>query len=283
MLTVVASLSYILFAQELELIFSHKYHAEEVSVACTDCHLAETSTSPTDNLLPDMERCYTCHDKDNTECTICHKDPDNAIVYPRVTSYIAKFSHQKHSGETFNCETCHSGVNKSSDVQSKHISTMSQCVQCHENNAKGDYCYTCHNTSENLEPADHSLAWEDEHGIVAGMAKENCSVCHQLHKCDKCHEGDNLDRKVHRLNFVNNHGISAKGNKDNCLTCHEEQAFCMDCHSQRMVMPRNHSRANWSNTTTGGVHARAAKLDLDNCMSCHSNAVGDPVCVVCHQ
>ena len=94
---------------------------------------------------------------------------------------------------------------------------------------------------------------------------------------------DNLDRKVHPLNYVNNHGMYAKGNKDNCYTCHEEQAFCVDCHQKRMVMPRSHSTANWSNTTTGGGHARAAKLDLDNCLSCHSDAQGDPVCVLCHQ
>ncbi|MBN2008714.1 hypothetical protein JW960_05170 [candidate division KSB1 bacterium] len=276
-------LSYLVFAQQVELIFSHKYHAEQVGAACTDCHPVDQSDAATDNLLPGMDGCYTCHDENETACTLCHKDPDNAIVYPRVTSYIAEFSHSKHTGEKFTCETCHEGIGNSEAVTSEtHLPKMDVCMKCHTEMNSTDDCYTCHAKTVDLKPADHELDWNKAHGIAAGIAAENCRTCHTVNACIDCHQKDNLDHKVHRLNFVNNHGIAAKGNKDNCLTCHEEQAFCMDCHRERMVMPRNHAAANWSNSSTGGGHARAARLDLDSCLSCHNDAAGDPVCVPCH-
>ena len=280
-LLLIITFSY-LFAQELELIFSHKFHAEEVGTTCTDCHSAKESAVPTDNLLPDMNSCYNCHDEDEEKCSTCHKDSDNAIEYPRVTKYIAKFPHKKHSGEKFSCEKCHIGISKSENILAKHLPKMGVCIKCHDNKTQIDYCSFCHNKKENLKPDDHDITWNAEHGISTNIDKEICNTCHTNNMCLECHQNDNLDHKVHRLNFVNNHGISAKGNKDNCLTCHEEQAFCVDCHRQRMVMPKNHSTANWTNSVLGGRHARDAKFDLDACLSCHSDAAGDPVCVICH-
>ncbi len=276
----IVSLSYLLIAQELELIFSHKYHAEEIGVECTDCHPATESKLASDNLLPDMDGCYTCHDEDQ-ECTVCHKDPDNAIAYPRITEYIAKFSHAEHSGEDFTCENCHKGVAKSSDITEKHLPSMEKCVECHVVTSDADYCYICHEKGENLIPADHHLAWRQDHGIVA-QTEENCSACHTENSCLECHEGDNLDHKVHPLGYVNTHGIFARANKENCYTCHEELAFCVECHQTRGVTPRSHLTANWTNMSTGGGHARAAKLDLDSCIACHSDAGGDPSCTGCH-
>lgn len=276
------SINYFSNAQQIELIFSHKYHAEEVGAACTDCHAVAESSSSADNLLPNMESCYNCHDSEQ-ECTVCHKDPDNAVVYPRITDYIAKFSHQKHMSDEQTCNQCHNNVAMSENILDKHLPKMNSCVTCHTNETKDDYCLICHEKGENLIPADHNVMWDSEHGIAANNDENTCSSCHLENSCTECHEGDNLDHKVHSLNYVNNHGIYARGNKDNCLTCHEEFIFCNECHIQRMVLPRTHSRANWTNKTTGGVHARAAKMDMDLCVSCHSDVIADPVCVLCHQ
>ena len=281
-LAIILTLNYLLLAQELELIFSHKYHAEEIEAACSDCHPAEESALATDNLLPDMDKCYTCHDEEE-ECTVCHKDPDNAIPYPRITGYIAKFPHNKHAVKKLTCEKCHENVAASENIRDKHLPAMNSCVQCHAEMTKQDYCLICHNKGENLKPTDHNLMWQTDHGIAAYTEKDACSSCHHENMCSDCHQKNNLDHKVHPLNFENNHGMYAKGNKDNCYTCHEELSFCVDCHQQKMVLPRNHATANWSNRTTGGGHARAAKLDLDSCLSCHSDAKGNPVCIQCHQ
>ena len=272
-----------LTAQNVDLKFSHKYHMKEVETACDDCHDAATSMSAQDNLLPDMDKCYSCHDEEETECTVCHKDPDNAEVYPRIVNYIDKFPHKKHIEQSIPCEKCHAGVDESDNIMEKHLPNMAVCSQCHRELAKTDFCYDCHKKGMNLKPANHDGQWKANHAYAAVMDKEQCTQCHTDNSCNECHSSDNLDRKVHPLNFVNNHAIYAKGNTENCYTCHEELSFCVDCHRERMVMPRNHAFANWSNTTTGGAHARAARLDMDSCLSCHSDTQGDPVCVVCHQ
>ncbi len=268
--------------QNVELIFSHQFHAVDVEAECSACHVAaDTSTMAMHNLLPDMETCYTCHDED-TDCTVCHKDPDNAVPYPRIEQYIAKFPHATHVENEVACETCHAGVAASSNILDSHLPDMGACMNCHTELEQPDYCITCHAESEDLMPADHKLDWTKSHGFAA-QADQECSICHTEDQCLDCHQGDNLDHKVHPLNFVNNHAIFAKGNKDNCLTCHEELLSCVDCHQQELVMPANHSSAGWSNFTTGGRHAREALQDLDSCVSCHNDAVGDPVCLTCHQ
>ncbi|NOY58832.1 MAG: hypothetical protein GXO75_07845 [Calditrichaeota bacterium] len=270
-------------AQKLDLVFSHKYHVEEVGAECTDCHAAaDSSMQPKDNLLPDMETCYSCHDED-TKCTVCHKDPDNAGVYPRITSYISHFPHAKHIENEIECLNCHANVEKSENIYEKHLPPMTKCQSCHGDIQEPDYCSTCHAKGKDLKPEDHRLDWLKAHGISQELNTENCTKCHTQNQCNDCHRSDNLDHKVHPLNFVNNHSLVAKGNIENCYTCHEEQLFCIDCHRQELVMPRSHASAGWSNTKTGGRHARAAKFDLDSCASCHNEPGSEPICSQCHQ
>ncbi|MBN1350443.1 hypothetical protein JXJ21_13595 [candidate division KSB1 bacterium] len=273
-----------LSAQKLELIFSHKYHQSDVGTSCSDCHArADSSKLAQDNLLPDMETCFACHDSEG-ECTLCHKDPDNAISYPRIDKYIAYFPHAIHLKKDAACSNCHQGVEKSDNITEKHLPKMALCVTCHSDIRKDSYCNSCHAAGENLKPGDHLYGkWQELHGIASYCEEKSCQACHTSESCLNCHQGDNLDHKVHALNFINHHGMYSKANKSTCITCHEEQAFCNDCHRQRMVMPRDHAAANWAIPSgTGGMHARKAKMDLDNCISCHSDAAGNPVCIQCH-
>lgn len=269
-------------SQDVELIFSHKLHAEDVEAGCTDCHqTAGESEQPSDNLLPTMETCYTCHDED-TDCGLCHKDPDNAVVYPRITEYIWKFSHAKHANQDVECTVCHVGVESSSNIFDRHLPSMAACQECHNNLEQDNYCQMCHSKGENLVPLDHRLDWVTAHGISSQLEKNSCEQCHAEKQCLDCHDKDNLDHKVHPLNFVNNHSIQAKNKNEQCYTCHEEQASCVECHRSQLVMPRNHSTAAWTNASTGGRHARQAKMDLDNCLSCHNDNYTSPICAECH-
>jgi hypothetical protein len=264
------------------LIFSHKLHMEG-GAECTTCHAkADSSLAPIDNLLPDMDTCYGCHDKE-AECTMCHTKPDEAGEYPRYTSYIAHFPHAKHVGEKAPCATCHTGIAVKTRVGGQHLPGMSKCSTCHSDLDKPGYCYDCHATSEKLKPANHALDWRKGHGAVKMSAKDNCQLCHSDNQCLQCHQGDNLDHKVHPLNFRFSHGMKARGDKENCYTCHQDQNYCQDCHRQEMVMPRNHASAGWSNAKTGGAHRRAAEMDLDNCLACHNDRNGDPICAECHK
>jgi len=264
------------------LIFSHKLHMEG-GAECSACHAkAETSAEPADNLLPDMDTCYNCHDKE-AECTMCHTKPDEAGSYPRYTNHIALFPHSKHVGEKTPCTSCHAGIADKARVGKTHLPGMKKCSSCHNDLDKPDYCYDCHSRTEKLKPADHTLDWRRGHGAVKLAAKDNCQLCHSDNSCLQCHQGDNLDRQVHPLNFRFSHGMKARGDKENCYTCHQDQNYCQDCHRQEMVMPRNHASAGWANKKTGGSHRRAAAMDLDNCVACHNDRNGDPICAECHK
>ena len=274
--------------QNDQLIFSHKYHIEEIEAVCSDCHgLVESSNSPADNLLPEMSTCYSCHDEDDSECSLCHTNSDNAEIEPRIVNLNSQFSHQQHISE-LECIGCHKNIPSKEAPGQSHIPDKSKCIDCH---GEADYaveknkCLECHSNKDfNFMPKNHSVNWSKDHGIGEVSNSNSCIHCHQTDYCIECHQGDNLDRQIHSLNFVNNHGIQARLKNDNCLTCHQEQYFCIDCHNSEYVMPKNHSYANWSNTISGngGRHAREAKYDMDYCTTCHSDVFSDNVCVVCH-
>ena len=62
--------------------FSHELHLKLVK-ECTGCHAAAPeSVSPSDNLLPSMEACASCHKQ-------------VSIKKPRETN-VSRFSHQQH-------------------------------------------------------------------------------------------------------------------------------------------------------------------------------------------
>jgi hypothetical protein len=194
-----------------DLIFSHKFHLEEVEAECKVCHgTADSSLILKKNLIPDMQTCFGCHDSAETKCDLCHKN-----------------------------------VKK-------------------------------------MRPRSHQLDWKQAHGRASHYNESGCAVCHADRSCLECHKKENINRNAHPLNYINNHTLAARGNKETCLACHQELAECMDCHRQRMVMPRTHASVGWSNRTTGGAHSRAAQFDLDMCISCHSDAAAQPVCGQCH-
>ena len=281
---VIASLSLLGMRRvEPDLIFSHKFHTQEVGAECSSCHDAANSGDASDNLLPSMATCYTCHDESSTDCGYCHGNPENASEVPRITAYIAHFPHDRHAAKDISCTTCHAGVENSDDVSAVHLPDMASCQSCHGNIEQPDYCYVCHGRKEQLVPNDHRLDWRRTHGVLSHTQGQQCKMCHTEQQCLQCHQQDNLDHKVHPLNFINSHGLAAKIKRDNCTTCHEDNQSCQSCHREQLVLPRNHNTAGWSNRSTGGRHARIAKMDLDNCLTCHNERFGEPICADCHQ
>ncbi|RPI01728.1 MAG: hypothetical protein EHM72_05825 [Calditrichaeota bacterium] len=272
----------IISASDVELKFSHQSHAK-AGIDCVTCHTAEESSSAENDLLPSKETCYTCHDKNSTECSTCHQNSENAIPFPRITTYIAHFAHDRHAVKGILCSACHSGVEASTDAFTRHLPSMEHCQSCHKVQETVGYCYLCHAEGDKLTPIDHQLDWRENHGSAAHADNKGCTSCHGESQCLKCHQQDNLDRPVHPLNFIHSHPLEAKIKRDHCYTCHEEQESCITCHREELVMPKNHSAAGWSNMIDGGRHSRQAKLDLDNCMACHNDANQEPICIECHQ
>ncbi len=263
-----------------DLIFSHKFHHDEVEADCAVCHKsALTSEQGTDDLLPAMETCYSCHDQDDTECSVCHKTPDEPLVLPRITDYSKKFNHKLHTEKGIACLTCHVGINGARGVEgSLHLPKMARCMDCHKTPQDREGCYLCHERNESLLPTSHLTDWQHRHGAVSeAEGRQNCRSCHQEDDCVQCHQGENLDNQTHPAQFIATHSLSYLTRESNCFACHEGKTYCRECHMDvEHVVPMNHTLANWP----AEGHAQAARTDYDNCTVCHQS--DDPICSQCH-
>jgi hypothetical protein len=263
---------------ESDLIFSHKFHHEDAEAACETCHEAAlTSVKGADDLLPAMQTCFNCHDE-NTECTFCHKQPDEPKILPRVTDYSPMFSHKLHAEQGVACVTCHDNITTKETAESgMHLPVMDNCMTCHKTPETVEGCYDCHQKGEELEPVSHTTEWEQAHGVYAESGAENCKSCHTETYCVECHQGENLNNQSHPAEFIATHSISFMTGEQDCAGCHDRQDFCVTCHVEiNRVVPANHSTADW----IGVGHSAAARIEFDKCAVCHIE--GDVTCIRCH-
>lgn len=260
--------------------FSHKIHVLQEEIACMDCHSGvEKSISGLDDLLPQQAVCMDCHE--SSEIT----DP---AQLPRIDRYSEKFSHQQHRGAGEECQSCHEEVAGREKFSGYILPNMDNCMSCHEIKAVSNACGTCHTPLEDLVPVSHRPDFTHRHSDLARLAanqisgNKDCASCHQPQFCQDCHEGDNLDRFTHPLNFEFTHSLEAQGKEKDCATCHTERQFCIDCHRDNQVLPRNHT-VGWTNTfpNDGGRHRIEAMNDLDACISCHEQDA-QQICQSCH-
>jgi hypothetical protein len=260
------------------IIFSHKLHVVQNEMECTTCHsAAEKSVKGTDNLMPSMEVCGSCHDiESESSCGMCHTDVNNPQYAPRVENYFPNFSHEMHLSAGLNCESCHAVMENKEMVEPYVLPTIEACQQCH--------------TQKKVMPQSHGPNYLHTHGDDARSssvamvvnASQTCKTCHAVQFCQTCHEGDNLDRISHPLNYTYTHSLDAMGKEKDCMVCHTERSFCIECHQQNFVLPYNHT-AGWANRIPGdgGRHRIEAERDLESCMSCHEQDA-QQVCQKCH-
>lgn len=263
---------------ESDLIFSHKYHAEEAGTECEACHEAAlTSTTGKDDLLPAMETCYNCHDEEMA-CTACHEKGEEPDLLPRVENYSVKFNHQLHIEKGNKCLDCHKGIEQKDKVNSgMHLVNMDGCMNCHATPAETEGCYICHLDNETLIPVSHSESWNAMHGIASESGAENCYSCHQDNYCIDCHQGENLENQSHPAEFIVTHAISWQVRESDCSTCHTND-YCVECHVEvNYIIPINHSIEGWN----GSLHAQEAQTNFENCSVCHTD--GNMICAQCHQ
>jgi hypothetical protein len=261
-----------------DLIFSHKLHVQDLGAECAACHEgALTSQSGLDDLLPEMETCYNCHDED-MDCAACHEQPDDPVLLPRIDTYNEKFNHEVHAENDIDCAKCHAGVEGKEVVTSGvHLPDMDNCMQCHQTPAKIEGCYLCHTRDEQLIPADHSGDWTQSHGMYSESGAQNCNSCHRETYCTDCHQGENLMNEAHPPNFIATHPTSYAIGESDCASCHQGRDYCIECHMEvNRVLPANHMMPDWN----GHEHAREARANFDNCVVCHTE--NDMSCQTCH-
>ncbi|HQU72016.1 MAG TPA: cytochrome c3 family protein [Calditrichia bacterium] len=265
-----------------DLKFNHRYHIEEEELACVDCHTnVLSSSSGMDNLMVKEATCLECHERedgDDGECTLCH-DSAQPSDFARVESYSPKFSHALHGEqEGIECLECHGGIETAEAIsQFMHLPVMDDCMACHATPAEVEGCYQCHSEEENLRPADHTLAWEDMHGMDATAMAQNCNSCHRENFCIECHQGENIAGFSHNADFMLVHGQQFITREKDCAACHTSRDFCVDCHvNVNMVYPVSHVDPEWP----GQGHAVEARFDFEACGVCHT--ARDAACSDCH-
>jgi hypothetical protein len=166
--------------------------------------------------------------------------------------------------------------------------TASQCVPCHGSNydnfknpilyfkhdphlIRGIRCAACHS--------------EFPHA-PGGINRPSMTVCYNCHglghsgqgpvasgECSFCHPTGYGVPATHTPDFRNS-GHKAEAGKDPfpCETCHKTD-FCADCHTARLVKPKNHGdAAKWRK-----LHG--TKRDKGGCEVCHKES---EFCVRCH-
>lgn len=301
--------------------FSHRFHLEEAGAGCDDCHPGTaTSAAAADNLLPTMERCYACHDEDETACSFCHLEQVESGDY---TGFLApareiQFDHQLHT-ETLDleCERCHAGLAGVDYAGPAQRAAMQGCVDCHTERRVTTDCMFCHTQPQALRPASHDTGFRQRHEMLVRAGDASCATCHGSNDCQECHDGEQLLGstaspvrgvtptapsagetrspytlgRVHALDYRFTHSLDARGKENDCRVCHEAQNFCSDCHGADggagQLRPLWHGGADWGAEpggvgTGGGRHAELARRDLERCAACHDVQGEDPTCLACH-
>ena len=263
--------------------FSHELHRDEVGMGCADCHgNVSTSNSSGDNLLPEMAFCGDCHDIESEQgCVTCHKTPKKKSE-PTAEFRIGNFAHDKHLEFITSCTICHTNLKVDPDKQTGHRMSMEFCLECHNTRGAPTKCLTCHDSSDNLKPESHTIAWIHSHGKSASIDRTGCSTCHANDTdCAKCHSGFNLEGgRPHPLAYIYSHGLDARLKSAECEKCHSGKRFCTGCHTGLGFPPASHKPGAW---WKGSKHGSQAKRDLGSCMTCHPDSGTDsPICANCH-
>ncbi len=264
-------------APELDIIFPHAFHVEDMGVDCAQCHPGvDASVAGSDNLLPEMDICLECHDGDTAgdDCAQCHRDPDDPQAAPRITNWLPKFSHDTHRPDT-DCERCHGGVTASLDAKSRHLPKMGLCMECHVTPLTMQGCDLCHQPQDELLPASHDPDWVMMH---AAAGKGRCAQCHSEDQCEDCHTGTDGEIIFHDVNHLLTHGLDYRMQSSDCAVCHTDYASCRDCHDSNQILPLWHLDIEYRE----GVHGAEALIDPAYCTLCHGEATQAASCDECH-
>lgn len=255
--------------------FSHRQHmdvGEGFFLECTDCHKPALEGAKYD--IGGHPVCQGCHGKQvegepGEKCLKCHTEESPQAA--QIRDYLGReliFFHGDH--ESLDCEGCHreSGLGG----KSMTITSMSQCIGCHESSSVTTECESCHrDIRKDLPPPSHDDFFLPNHGRVAGLTRGYCQSCHTEDDCVACH--DTMKPRSHTLRWKDMaHGIYAVRDRKSCAVCHSAES-CEKCHS---IRPQSHMRPAWD---AGTGHREQARLRLRSCFACHDF---QDTCEVCH-
>ncbi len=180
---------------ERKILFSHKNHLDR-EMDCGTCHAAvATSMESSQEHMPTMRRCLSCHDGEKADdgCQLCHGDHLTlADIHP------AEWRHQHGD---------------------RAVLEREWCAQCH---GEGNACLECHR-GDNLSGKIHDLNYIYTHGLDAKNKRFDCAKCHDSRSfCYVCHERENRIPLLHSsVAWLTDHGRAARRDVESCTSCHD--------------------------------------------------------------
>lgn len=257
--------------------FNHAIHFEEAQASCSDCHgEAETSVKAA---MPDAAACFECHDADDPKeaAYVGQFEQDGELRWrgDAVLPEEVKFSHKTHAEADLSCETCHVGIEESTEAGPELAVRMPDCMTCHGEREVADSCATCHTkVDKDWAPPSHGRMWKRVHGQVAkagaeGAMADNCALCHTDAGCAECHQ---VEAPANHTEFwrMRGHAVAGSFARSDCATCHRTD-FCDRCHHD--IEPRSHTGL-WGSPANRHCVSCHLPLAANPCMTCHKADVG---------
>jgi hypothetical protein len=283
--------------QTLDLPFSHRVHLGlDQGMTCATCHPdAAQSVRASDDLLPPMSQCVTCHP------ALPPRPP------PFIPAASLHFSHRLHADAGVACARCHGDVPSVDLATRADLPTMSDCWTCHTDQPgePSRACGTCHLTitsgalqtdlpygplvpSRVVSGGDHRLDILDRHSAYAIDNAKACAACHSDRFCLDCHNSTVKPIAFHPPSYNHLHAIDARaaGTPSCTQSCHNLQQFCESCHAltqagpalRPLTAPAFHPAGFAQDPQSPDFHAALARRDVTACASCHQ----EQACLTCH-
>ncbi|HCA79937.1 MAG TPA: hypothetical protein DEP53_09410 [Bacteroidetes bacterium] len=257
-------------------VLCHHYNPPGSVLACSECHVAETSSKSADLSKPGLKgayhrQCINCHRESGlsaTKCESCHALKADPSAPSRPT--------QRRSAEVNSTRPMRLVFDTSFEdgkvvtfYHNDHTERFGlSCTACHVN----ERCAGCH------KPAG-ALAVQVARSVGG---HERCSSCHSVDtNCSRCHDkepraGFNHARRA-RFDLARFHSTLA------CTQCHKGRneykglsGNCGTCHAQWKSGSFNHSVTGLKLDETHG------ELDCDSCHEGRDFA-RKPTCSSCHE
>ncbi len=245
--------------QTIPLEFAHGAHR---ATPCERCHLAASSTTTADRLLPAEAVCAECHGdwvNDVNACNRCHpgyrpmvmEGTDRRQVSPwpapiELPPAPLHFNHRRHGQAGVQCTACHGDLSQVGTATRAHLPSMAQCVDCHRRESVSTACTTCHPARPDgrlrtrfdhgrLRPEGHGTDFLRHHGVAARAPTSDCDQCHTPSTCQSCHADRVRPASIHPADYLHQHAVDARTAAMECGQCHRQATFCVDCHTQAGV------------------------------------------------
>lgn len=240
---------------------------------------------------------------DNSECLMCHDDPDISMVKrgKKISLTVKPFTLRRSVHAGLKCSDCHKGFDPL-DIPHKPVITPVNCMDCHKDAPKKHVFHQQMQTKAGAATPDVSCkgchGYHDEVTTTKGPGAM-IGLHNSTEFCGKCHK-DVKDKHINSVHFVKEKDKNT--NAPGCLHCHQkpitenwgfdratlkvnQEKMCLDCH---LKLPKNEFTKSLIDYEKS-VHGQAltkGNLNAATCIDCHGShelrRASDPKSLIHH-